>query len=245
MKLNKLLTLTMISSIMMFTSCENAIEIDPADEIVESNSITTIEEAKSATIGVYGVIPGTQNLAWNSIFTDEVKVGPTNAGAGIQVHTWSINSSTSEPGTLFSSYYTAINRANKVLVAIDNLNISDPVLDGLKGELLTIRAWSHFKILGYFAESFTNNNALAIPYIDYVVVLDKPARNTVGEVLTGINNDLTTAKDLIPTTNTDNVFFSLNAIKALESRIALYTGDYTTAITLSSELITEDRKSVV
>ncbi|QXP77793.1 RagB/SusD family nutrient uptake outer membrane protein [Winogradskyella sp. HaHa_3_26] len=89
----------------------------------------------------------------------------------------------------------------------------------------------------YFSSSYTDESALAVPYLDYSVVLEQPARNTVGEVFAGIEADLTLAKDLIPTTFTENIFFTLDAVTALEARMALYRQDYPTAIAKSTLLI--------
>ncbi|MGR7812316.1 RagB/SusD family nutrient uptake outer membrane protein [Lacinutrix undariae] len=236
----KFLTVAMICGV-AFTSCNDAIYIDPADEIVESNAITTVDDFESATIGVYATMGGASSVEWNSLFTDELQLPASNNGNGIQVHTWSINTSTTEAATLYGSYFLTINRANKVLEALPAIiaeNAAEQAtLDGYEGELLAIRGWAHFKALTLFSESYTDDSALAVPYLDYAVVLEKPARNTVGEVLAGINADLVAARNLIPASASNNIFMTRDAITALEARMALYTEDYPTAITKSTELI--------
>ncbi len=226
---------------MTFSACNDAIDVGPDDEIVESNAITNIDDVASATIGVYGTLAANNAVYWNSLFTDELKRPDSNNGQGVQVHSWSINSSDGTAAGIFGNYFTSINRANRVLQAIPNVvttNDADAaLLNRYKGELLAIRAWSHFKLLTFFSTSYSDESALAIPYLDYVVVLEKPGRNTVGEVYAAINNDLTFARDLIPASFTDNIFFTRNAITALEARIALYKKDYAAAIAKSSELI--------
>ena len=156
------------------------------------------------------------------------------------MHTWSITTSDATVLSLYNSYFSVINRANRILEAAGNFSVDaddEAEFNRLKGELYAIRAWSHFKSLTYFSTSYTNDDALAVPYIDYVVVLERPLRNTVGEVFQGIENDLALAKDLIPDTFNDNTFFSLDAITALEARMALYREDFPTAITKSTVLI--------
>lgn len=225
-----------------FTACNDAIFVDPADEIVESNAILNLADVQSAVIGAYGSIPATTNIAWNAWFTDELKLGADNNGQGIQVHTWSINSDDGNANTLFSSYFVPINRANRVLDAIETISVSEDetaTINGLKGEMLALRAFTHFKLLTYFSGSYTDGSALAVPYLDFSVVLEKPARNTVSEVFAGIADDLNQASTLIPASSNTNVFFTRNAIIALEARIALYKEDYQTAITKSSQLISQ------
>jgi len=236
----KFLTIAMACGV-AFTSCNDAIDVAPADEILESNAITDLTELESAAIGVYASIGANSPIYWNSLFTDELQLTPSNNGAGIQVHTWSITSGDDTATGIYSLYYLAINRANKVLTALPSIVAADATeqatIDRIKGELLAIRGWAHFKALTYYTTSYTDDSALAVPYLDYAVVLEKPARNTVGEVLTGINQDLVDARSLIPADYTNNIFMNRDAITALEARIALYTEDYPTAIAKSTELI--------
>ncbi|MCK7588948.1 RagB/SusD family nutrient uptake outer membrane protein [Subsaxibacter sp. CAU 1640] len=224
-----------------FSSCNDAIDVGPDDEIVESNAITTVNDVETATIGVYGTLAANNAIYWNSLFTDELKLPSSNNGQGIQVHTWSINTSDGTAAGIFGNYFLSINRANRVLQAIENIQPSTEEgvarLNRYKGELLAIRGWAHFKLLTFFSTSYTDGSALAVPYLDYVVVLEKPARNTVNEVYAGIASDLTAARELIPASFTDNIFFTRDAITALEARIALYKKDYSTAIAKSSQLI--------
>jgi len=237
---NKILLIAVIAIFTLF-ACDDAINVDPADEILESNAITSMEDLELAVVGVYGTVPGIGNVSWNSRFTDELQITTDNNGQGVQVHTWSINSSTTEAEGLFDSYYLPINRANRVLSAISGVpagNLEEELLkERYRGELLALRGWLHFKLLTFFSPSYSDANALAIPYINYSVVLELPARNTVGEVLTSIGEDLSTAKSLLPITFNTNTFFTKDAVTALQSRVALYSGDNTTAISLSTELI--------
>lgn len=226
----------------LVTSCQDAIDIGPDDEITESNAIENLDDLQSALIGVYASIGGNSNVYWNSLFSDELRLPSTNNGQGIQVHTWSINSGDATASGLYGSYTTLINRANRALEAVDNISYSEDEqaeVKNIEGQLYGIRAWAHFKLLTYFAQSYTDDSALGVPYIDYVVVLEKPARNTVGEVFAGITNDLISARQLISSDFNNNIFFTRDAVTALEARIALYREDYQTAITKSSELISQ------
>lgn len=230
----------LLLSLSLFTGCEDAYQVGPDDEITESNAITSLTDFRDGVIGVYANMPANSAISWNSWFTDELQLPESNNGQGIQVHTWSITTSDNTAQAIFNSYYTVINRANRILDAAGNFSVAEQDVaefDKLKGELYAIRAWAHFKVLTYFSTTYTDESALAVPYIDYVVVLEKPARNTVGEVFAGIENDLFEAKQLIPTTFTDNIFFTLDAVTALEARMALYREDFSTAIAKSTILI--------
>ena len=85
------------------TSCEDAIYIGPQDEITESNAIENLEDLQSALIGVYATMGANNDVYWNSLFTDELRLPSTNNGQGIQVHTWSINSGDNTAAGLYGS----------------------------------------------------------------------------------------------------------------------------------------------
>ncbi|QXP77792.1 hypothetical protein [Winogradskyella sp. HaHa_3_26] len=105
----------LLLTLAFFTSCEDAYEIGPDDEITESNAITNLTEFTDGVIGVYAVIPGNSAITWNSWFADEVQLPESNNGSGVQVHTWSINTSEDTSAGIYSGYATVINRANRIL----------------------------------------------------------------------------------------------------------------------------------
>ncbi len=231
----------LFASLLLAWGCEDAIDVEPADEIVESNAITNVSEAGEAVIGVYATLTKTSAIYWNALFTDELVIADGNNGQGIQTHTWSITSGNGEAAGIYAGYSTTINRANRVLAAIEGLNpetdADAALLDRYKGELLAIRAWAHFSMAVYFTPDLGDPGSLSVPYVDYVVTLQTPNRNTWGEVQEGINADLDAAESLIPNSYDEVYFFTVDAITALRSRFALYTGDYDAAITYSTELI--------
>lgn len=231
----------LFASLLLAWSCEDAINVDPADEIVESNAITNVREAGEAVIGVYATLSKTSAIYWSSLFTDELVIADGNNGQGIQTHTWSITSGNGEAGGIYIGYSRTINRANRVLEAIEGLepqNDTDAaLLDRYRGELLAIRAWAHFSMAVFFTPDLSDPSSLSVPYVDNVVILETPNRNTWGEVQDGIRADLDAAESLIPNSYDAVYFFTVDAITALRSRLALYTGNYDAAIGYSTDLI--------
>lgn len=231
----------LFATLLLAWGCEDAINVDPADEIVESNAITNVREAGEAVIGVYATLTKTNAIYWNALFTDELVIADGNNGQGIQTHTWSITSGNGESAGIYAGYSTTINRANRVLVAIEGLApVNDEeaaLLDRYRGELLAIRGWAHFSMAVYFTPDLNDPNSLSVPYVDYVVILQTPNRNTWGEVQEGIQADLDAAESLIPNSYDQVYMFTVDAITALRARLALYTRDYASAISYSTELI--------
>lgn len=239
-KINRYLIVAVLA--ISLYSCEDAYQVPAGDEIVDENAITTVDDVESAVIGAYSGMAGIQNsVEFTATLTDEVNIAPTNNGQGIQVHNWSINSGTDDVDGLYTGLYLPISRANRALAALPKIIAKDAAeqtrLDRSKAELLFIRAYFHFELLRYFAPSYTDPNALAIAYVDYVAVLQKPVRNTVGEVYAKLDEELTGALALMPAGDNSNVKVTRDAITGLQARIALYKGDYATAISLATPLI--------
>jgi hypothetical protein len=248
MKKMKFLSLIIALSL-AFTACNDAIDIDPKDEIVESNALTSVSDIEDAVIGVYAAISGTNLVSWNSRFTDNTRKGVGNRGQGVQVHTWSINSSTTDVAAIWNNMYLVNNRLNRILSVIDGIPTNGDadikLLKQLKGELLVIRAMTHFDLARYFSPSYTTESSLSVPYIDYPVVLEQPARNTMGEVYTKIEADLTSAASLLSGTTNDNFFVTADVIPALRARVALYKKDNIAAITNATTVISRFNLSLI
>ena len=232
-------------------SCTDAYEIGPKDEIIDSNAITNMDDLSRAMNGAYAGVGGAGAVSWASWFTDECRKPSTNRGTGVQVHTWSINDGTNDVASIYGGYYGTINRANVVLERMDNFEVASPEEGALReqyrAELLTLRAMAHFDLLRFFATSYTDQNALAIPIVDQVIVSTKFPRNTVGEVVTFVKGDLLTALDLFNTYGSENnnsqatafIKITPKAVKAILARLALYTKDYDSAIAYSQEVMSE------
>jgi hypothetical protein len=241
MKIKNIFLIT--SFIVLFVSCEDAINIGPKDEITDSNAITTMEQLRLATTGVYGSIGGQSFIEWSAYFTDECRKAPTNRGSGVQVHTWSINTATDEPEAYYSGLYGTINSANTVLSKIDNVPaISEQdkkEKEKIYAELIAIRAIAHFDLLRFFATSYTDPNALAVPIVDKVIVFEKLPRNTVGQVMAFVKKDMESAYNILNElgNNEDITRITPLAVQALRARIALYSKEYDDAIAFSTEVI--------
>ncbi len=238
----KNLIITLFVAITLF-SCTDAINIDPADEVTDSKAITNMAQLKLATTGVYGAVGGSSLIAWSAYFTDECRKPATNRGTGVQVHTWAINTATDEPESYYSSLYGTIGSVNRVLAKIDQVPAltEEDVITKQKiyAELIAIRAIAHFDLIRFFATSYTDPNSLGVPIVNRVIIFEKLPRNTVGEVMSFVKNELATAYATLNeiSDNSDNTRITPLAIQAIRARIALYLKEYDNAIAFSTEVI--------
>ncbi|SDZ74359.1 RagB/SusD family nutrient uptake outer membrane protein [Psychroflexus halocasei] len=226
-------------------SCKDAYEVDPKDEVFEENAFNTVDQLE---VGLYGVYSGifsnndSNLINYTSVFADDLRIASTNRGQGIQVHTWSINSGTTEPEAIWNSYYRVINRANRIMKAAEGIATEDAdeqaKKDRIVAELHAIRGFAHFDLMRLFSQSY-DPSAESVPIVDRVWVYEQPARNTVAEVTQFIKDDFDDAKDIFATlgASTDINRMSSIAVTALQARLALYTKDYDAAINFSTEVI--------
>lgn len=226
----------------LFTSCEDAYNVAPDDEILEANAITSVADLEKAALGVYGFISGSNLINYSSRFTDDLRLPADNRGQGVQVHTWNITAGNVTTTSLWSSLYNVISRANRVLDVIDGIpaNTPEEVLSKsrIKAECIGLRAMCHFDLLRAFAESYEDSSSvLGVPNINTVVVFEQPTRNTVAENYAFINSDIEMAMGMLDASFTDNTRLTSTALSALKARVALYQGQYETAISSATDVI--------
>ncbi|MGE4334034.1 MAG: RagB/SusD family nutrient uptake outer membrane protein [Macellibacteroides sp.] len=130
----------------------------------------------------------------------------------------------------FYIYYQFILNANLILQNVDKVQLTDQKLhDGVKGEALCFRAWSHFNLVQLYAKRYDpagSNSQLGVPYRKEANT-DGMARNTVEECYQFINEDLDEAIELLKNyTAKATTHFSLKVAYGLKARVLLTMGNY-------------------
>lgn len=224
-----------------FVACEDAYNVDPGDEILEENAITNVDDVQRAINGIYASISGSNIVSWSSRISDDLRLSPENRGQGVTVHTWNVVSGTVEVEALWDNMYNVISSVNRLLSVIDDIPTVTPedeaFITRVKAECYAVRAMSHFDLLRLFSTDLLDEAALGVPIVDAVTVYDQPSRDTVGDVFEFINNDLNMAYTMLDPSYTDNTRFTQLAVRALQARVALYSGDYDNAIDYSTDVI--------
>ena len=221
-------------------ACRDATDILPVDSVAAEGALTTPEDIDLALSGAYAAYNPQLIIQFSSRFADDLRFGVDNGGQGTVEHNQTINAGSGIVNNIYSSYYAVINRVNRVLEAIENIDASgltDTQADRLvqiEGQALALRALAHFDLLTVFAPGFADGD-LGIPYIDFVVILELPGRDSVGDVFNAILGDLNAAEGLLE--DSANIFLNRDFITALKAKIALYRGNYTQAISLADGLI--------
>ncbi|WP_162984995.1 RagB/SusD family nutrient uptake outer membrane protein [Mesonia aquimarina] len=241
MRINKIKILA-VACVASFISCNDARDIEQDGIISEENVWESVEDLQLGLNGAYGAYNPEGAINFNAIFTDNIKRGASNNGQGQGLYNFNLIPGTTEATGIWTGRYSAINRVNRVLEGVEDLeydNSSDQEEeDEIKAELLALRALSHLDLFMYYTEDYSDPNGLAVPIMDFVPEITiQPTRNTVSETLEFIKNDLNEAAQLIGNPEEGSFFINGNTIKAIQARIALIEGDYPTAISLGEELV--------
>ena len=221
-------------------ACNDAIEIDQPGRLDADAAFQTVGDLRDGLFGVYDQFDLSPDIAFQSIFTDELSIGFDNGGQGLADYGFVLNAGSDASEVFWVNGYDQLNAASRL---IDAAEIVEPEADEqaaynqILGEAHALRAWGHFILLSYYSTDYTDDNALSIINLDFVPTIDQQLlRNTNGETFALIESDLARASSLI---SQDNGVTRINQdfITALRARIAAYRQDYTTAATLSQQLI--------
>ncbi len=239
-------TLCITAAFLGLTACDDFTEFDRDFILTEEGSIESAGDLERLLLGTYdsnGSYAGIVSI--NSIGTDETRIGLGNRGQGLQAHSFTLITGSGEPAGIYNSAYDVLDNANRVIRGADdfiaNSNDNTNLLNQIRGEALAIRAWQHFDLLRMFAPSF-DSNAPGVPLANQVFVVGEDdlsiPRSSVGEVLALINADLMEAANILQGDTNGTLRFNSNSVRALQARVALYTGNYTEAISLANQVVT-------
>lgn len=239
-KMKKIKYIFIISLAFFFYNCEDAIEIDQVGRLTPDKAFENIEDLQQGLLGVYNAYDLTPEIAMGN-YTDEVAEGFAGGGQGLDSNLAFILNSTSAASEVFWANGYSELYVNNIL--IEAAKLITPETDEVEeyndilGQLYALRAFSHFQLLSYYSTDYADDNALAVPIIDYVAGTDaQPLRNTNGEVYASINTDLDSAESLLAPTN-EPIFVTRDFCTALRARMAAYRQNYTQAALYAQQLL--------
>ncbi len=251
MKKNIIIALLIAGGLGM-SSCKKSLDLLPTDTFNEANAFQNIADLRAGLNGAYARLQNYGDVIYaTSLVSDETKIGNGNNGQGLFTYRWQYNSDPTSGGDVISiidDAYIIIDQANRVLKYVPTASAStleEPQRPYIKGQLLAIRAFGHFMALQGYSNNYNPADPLGIPIMLESNILATPGRNTMGEVMTQIETDLSEAKTLCAGQPFSDVSFNVINIAALQARIALYKGDYNAAITYATEVISANNKPLV
>ncbi|WP_196890936.1 RagB/SusD family nutrient uptake outer membrane protein [Aureivirga marina] len=250
MKLNKILIGALVAA-MTLSSCDDALEKGPFDSIDAGTAFETVADFENATRGLYNGFTGNDGPSGTEYFGGGIYIAPDVASDNLIVNQsgrqtrkvlfdWNHDASSSG-FTLYADAYNVINRANKILENIDNLNDGD-FKNKTKAQALAARAIAHFDLARTYAkipsQGADANASMGVVYANSSDPFLLPARETVAENYTHIIADLEEAKSLATADVSTLNVFSLNTINGFLSRVYLYNGENQKAVDAANAVTT-------
>ena len=224
--------------IVIFSSCDDTLTIPPNTALIADTAFNDEEDLTFALNGVYAALDRFNYIQFNSTFSDETKIGVDNGGQQFNVHSLILNPSSGVAGALWTNRYVMINRANRVIEAASLIEVTDQVaLDHILGQSFALRALAHFELYKFFTPNFTDASVMSVPAVTEIVTTQNLPRNTAGEVISLVNSDIAQALQLLDPNQTDINFMTMDAVRALQAKVAFFTGDFATALAVSRPLI--------
>ena len=224
--------------LILAVSCKKQLDLKPSDLIDTNNAFRNMSDVNLGAIGAYAVL-GTSDITNTSLVSDEAMLPSENGtGGGVSTHRWQIDGSNGTITAAYSENYTAIDRINRVLTAIEIVPVlpTETVLKKqYQAEMLALRAYCHFELIRNFASKY-ETGGMGIAYMEESII-SFPFRLSFEASIAKIKADLIAAKALMPASFNDKTRITLPAISAIQARVALYEKNWADAITYSTEAI--------
>ncbi len=247
--MKNILKTTLVAALaLLVASCE--LDLTPSTSIAQTDAFKTIDDAAKFDNGLahryracfYGIFAFT-NEVQSEYFNASVDFGNRQG----QPHRSDENFTADEYNmrNIWRYSYLLVVNVNNLLENIDKLELSSDEkaeADMYKGNAYFYRASIMHELVRRYAPMYNPSSAssdLGVPVITSIDLSLKPARNTVAEVYAQIESDIAAAKQLLSGAagKAGSIKPTIDAVKALEARVALYKQDWAKAASLSAELI--------
>ncbi|WP_412464527.1 RagB/SusD family nutrient uptake outer membrane protein [Flavobacterium mekongense] len=215
------------------TSCNDALDIVQEGELYPEGAFKTVANLRSYLNGdVYSRVNNTNEIAFTSVFTDEVGIGPDNGGQNLEEHRFQLNPTTDFTANLWSTHYTLINRVNRLIKFSDLVTPANDAETAQKNAILaearTLRAHAYLQLLAFYSTDVSDPNALGVVLSDEVydpLIVEPRLRVANSVIYDFIEQDLLFAENNLSAA-TDYRFVTRNLVNAIRARFYLYRKNY-------------------
>jgi hypothetical protein len=254
---------TLLIALVAFTSCDNQLEIAPvglvtSDQINATPTITAVENSVSSSylmlsnsLNVMGTwnwddgLVSNNDIIMQDIASDDMQkkwISDSDQAWMDEVDNYTFTSTNGGANGIWKYNYEGIKRTNTALSFLLNpeietiTGISTSRKNQLLGEAYFLRSFYYFSLVTNFGDV----PLILAPVKTYQDAFDLAVRSPKEAVWSQIKTDLEKAKLLLPnskySSDTEKWRASKGSVTALLAKIALYSNDWTTVITLVTEL---------
>ena len=155
----KKIFLISILSMFVITSCNDALDILPEDQIPAENAFESVEDLQNGLNAIYNQYNPFNMIDYSSNFTDDTKIGADNGGQKVGFHQWVLAPNTAEAQAMWLNGYATINSINRALAAAANITpevAEQAQYNKILGDCYALRAFVHLEILAHYAVSYVS-----------------------------------------------------------------------------------------
>jgi len=244
-------TLPLLLVAVMFSGCDDILEPSVDQAVPTEVAVSTIGDLQGLILGAHDLL----NSA--VLYGRDIHVGPDvmsdNAFSTGSSNRFVIQSQfqfTTQNGysaNTWNNFYRVIAVAN--IVINNQSGLSGDEYDNIVGQAYALRALAHMNLIKFFGQQWVTGGDpnLGVPYVTtYAEGNNYPARDPIATVWTNIGNDFQMAADLMdPQFDTNVGAIGYYAVKGLQSRYYLYTGDFDAAIAAADVVINSGNYTLV
>lgn len=244
-------SLPLLLAAVVFSGCENILEPSVDQAVPTDVAVSTIGDLQ-------GLILGAHDILNNAVlYGRDIHVGPdvmsdngfsTGASNRFVIHSqFNFTTTNAYSAGTWNNLYRVIAIAN--IVINNQSGLSGAQYDHILGQAYAIRALAHMNLIKFFGQQWVTGGDpnLGIPYVTtYAEGNNYPPRDPIATVWSNITADFNTAAGLMnPQFDTNVGFIGFYAVKGLQSRAYLYTGQFGEAIAAADVVINSGNFSVV
>ena len=240
------------------SSCKKFLFQEPSNNISITDIFKDLEGARTTLAGSYEQLKSTSYYlkdfsAYAELTAGNIKYSKLSNRALLSSYDFNNDVNLNDMQAFFRTAYSIIYNTNTIVANINNVaDASVQQKNKLLADAYALRALVHFDLNRVFAQalSFTADGSHPAIFIQnklssVLTPFGTPATSIA--VFNQVKSDLDSAILLYPnsvnifTVGNDKTYFSLDAAKALKSRVALYSNDWPTVISLCTGLIASNR----
>ena len=232
----------------------SCLEKFPKDYILDTEAMTSLNGAEQIVTGVYtaymssGLYSGYLTLV-PDIQADLVMAVEGNSNTYGEIYQWTFRPTNREIESIYAGLYTVIGRCNFYLDQVDALretltnDIDIQTLDQYTGEVYCARGLAYAELIKCFCEAYKGDeeakNQLGVVLRTSYFKEEPVKRANLKDSYARVIYDLEKAIELLDEDNSyyDSAYFTQAAAQAIRARVALYMGDWQTAVDYSTKLI--------
>lgn len=236
--IKKYAILTLAGSFLALGSCDDRLDIEPAQEIRDELVFQTDSRVKAVLIGAYDILSGGDlfgggiQMNGELLAADEELIFSGTYNDPSQIWRKEIVTTNADVRDLWMESYEAINVVNNVLSALEVVEEEDR--DRVEGEAKFIRGLLYFELAKFFGKPYSAGNTntnLGVPIVltptTEVDESSNVTRATVEETYAQAISDLRDAEELLPVNN--GIYANKVAAAGILSRVYLQQQDYVEA----------------